>query len=102
MSEFAPPSYTGDPTMARCSEDYFKLGFWGLQIALGAHALGLTKMARFAPGTSGDTALALAEEAANARRVKNGKSRVNPFASGDKVGKAYQARALDYRRQNMM
>ena len=34
MSEFAPPSYTGDPTLARCPEEYFKLGFWGLQIGL--------------------------------------------------------------------
>ena len=88
--------------MARCSEEYFKLGFWGLQIALGAHALGVTKLARFAPGTSGDTALALAEEAANVRRVKTGRPRVNPVTGGDAVGKTYQARALDYRRQNMM
>ena len=40
MSEFAPPSYTGDPNMARCAEDYFKLGFWGLQIGLAFTAAG--------------------------------------------------------------
>ena len=88
--------------MGRCSEDYFKLGFGGLQIALGAHALGFTKVARLAPGVSGDTALALSEEAANARRQRKGLPRKHHTEFGDRVGKTYQTRALDFRRQNMM
>ncbi len=102
MSEFAPPSYTGDPNMARCAEDYFKLGFWGLQIGLAFTAAGGARFARLAPGTSGDTALALSEEIANRRRERGGKARKTVAQIGDRVGNAYQTRALELRRQNMM
>lgn len=104
MSEFAPPSYTGDPNLARCSEEYFKLGFWGLQFGLAFCALGGARFSRIAPGLSGDTALALSEEAANRRREKAGKRRRSHLQKGfgDKTGNAYQLRALDFRRQNMM
>jgi len=102
MSEFAPPSYTGDPNMARCGEDYFKLGFWGLQIALVVNALGGARVARFAPGTSGDTALALSEEVRNRAREARGQRRRTPAEIGGKVGNLYQRRVLDLRRKNMM
>lgn len=102
MSEFAPPSYTGDPNMARCSEDYFKLGFWGLQIGLAINALGGGRFCRLSPGVSGDTALALSEEVANRNREKSGRGRKTAAQVGDKTGNAYQRRALDFRRQNMM
>jgi len=102
MSEFAPPSYTGDPNMARCSEDYFKLGFWGLQIGLAINAVGGGRFCRLSPGVSGDTALALSEEVANRNREKSGRGRKTAAQVGDKIGNAYQRRALDFRRQNMM
>ena len=102
MSEFAPPSHTGDPNLARCAEDYFKLGFWGVQIGPAFTAAGGARFARLAPGTSGDTALALSEEVANRRRERGGKARKTVAQIGDRVGNAYQTRALELRRQNMM
>jgi hypothetical protein len=102
MSEFAPPSYTGDPNSARCQEDYFKLGFWGLQIALAWNAVGMSRVARMAPGVNGDTALMLSEEAANRRREARGKGRMTWAQFGDKTQVGYQQRSLEFRRQANM
>jgi hypothetical protein len=100
MSEFAPPSYTGDPNAARCHEDYFRLGFWGLQCALAWNAIGASRAITAMPGICGDTALALSQEARNRERVKRGEARKTPVQFGDEVMNTYQKRFLDFRRQN--
>jgi len=102
MSEFAPPSYTGDPNAARCQEEFFKLGFWSLQIALAWNACGLQRVGKTTPAMNADTVLMLSEEARNRARERKGERRKTFFEERDKTQRAYQTRALDFRRQNQM
>ena len=78
MSEFMPPSYTGDPNSARCEQECFTLGFISLNAAVLLKCLGLSRLLLDArPRMNGDLALAMSEEADNKNRRKKGLPEIN-------------------------
>ena len=78
MSEFTPPSYSGDPNSARCEQECFTLGFISLNAAVLMKCLGGSRLLLDArPRMNGDLALAMAEEADNKKRRKKGLPEIN-------------------------
>ena len=78
MSEFTPPSYSGDPNSARCEQECLTLGFISLNAAVLMKCLGGSRLLLDArPRMNGDLALAMAEEADNKKRRKKGLPEIN-------------------------
>ena len=78
MSEFTPPSYSGDTNSARCEQECFTLGFISLNAAVLMKCLGGSRLLLDArPRMNGDLALAMAEEADNKKRRKKGLPEIN-------------------------
>ena len=78
MSEFTPPSYSGDPNSARCEQECFTLGFISLNAAVLMKCLGGSRVLLDArPRMNGDLAWAMAEEADNKKRRKKGLPEIN-------------------------
>ena len=78
MSEFTPPSYTGDPNSARCEQECFTLGFISLNASVLLKCLGGSRLLLDArPRMNGDLALAMSEEADNKKRRQKGLPEIN-------------------------
>ena len=60
--EIVPPSYTGDPNAARCSESAFKYGFYCFNAAVAYDRIGMREFLNFGHAFSGDYLVAVAEE----------------------------------------
>ena len=60
--EILPPSYTGDPNAARCSESAFKYGFFCFNAAIAYDRIGLKHVMSVGHAFSGDYLVALSED----------------------------------------
>jgi polysaccharide pyruvyl transferase WcaK-like protein len=99
MSEFIPPSYTGDPNMARAEEECFTLGFYAVNAAICLKCLGLSRgLIDSKPRTNMDLALAVAEEVDNKKRRARGENEVTRVERLGKKQFLWQQRWKEYYR----
>mmetsp|Transcript_7259 Transcript_7259/g.11413 ORF Transcript_7259/g.11413 Transcript_7259/m.11413 type:complete len:102 (+) Transcript_7259:217-522(+) len=83
--EIIPPSFTGDPNSARCPEECFRLGMYGLNAALWYDKLGFRRIIDVGSRFNSDHMLAAAEEhrarrdEAAGRVVKSRRDQIGEF-----------------------
>ena len=81
--EILPPSYTGDPNAARCSESAFKYGFFCFNAAIAYDRIGLKHVMSVGHAFSGDYLVALSEEVrAQGRGTRRGAQEQEGEAGG--------------------
>ena len=97
--EIVPPSYTGDPNAARCSESAFKYGFYCFNAAVAYDRIGMKNLMDFGHAFSGDTLIAIAEEVRARRDVANG---VAPKSKRERRGEYAYRRWARWRKKRMV
>jgi hypothetical protein len=98
--EIVPPSFTGDPNSARCSENSFKYAFYAMNAAV--------LIERFGFGTanvgfthSADTYIALAEEQRARRTEASGKTVTHRRHKNGKFGELQHRMAARWKREHL-
>ena len=97
--EIVPPSYTGDPNAARCSESAFKYGFYCFNAAVAYDRIGMKEFLNFGHAFSGDYLVAVAEEVRARRDVANG---VEPKSKRERLGEYAYRRWARWRKKRMV
>ena len=97
--EILPPSYTGDPNAARCSESAFKYGFFCFNAAIANDRIGLKHVMSVGHAFSGDYLVALSEEVRARRDVARG---VEPKSKRERLGEYAYQRWARWRKKRMV
>ena len=97
--EILPPSYTGDPNAARCSESAFKYGFFCFNAAIAYDRIGLKHVMSVGHAFSGDYLVALSEEVRARRDVARG---VEPKSKRERLGGYAYQRWARWRKKRMV